>query len=120
LLVPPRDTVNRYGPALAPVVAPADQVVDVPPTARSAVLAANPVTDSLKVTEQLRLVAFVSAKLGLQLKAVTVGAAESIVYVSCEDALVEAFPTLSWTAPEAIWSVSVPSEPGAPRDTTNE
>jgi hypothetical protein len=84
----------------------------------SAVVELKPVTDSLKVTEQLKLVLFVGVVLGVQVKAVTVGALVSIVYDRVEDA-VELLPAVSVTAPAAIWIVSVPSVLGAPRLTVN-
>ena len=75
-----RDTVNVYGPALVPLVAPAVQVVDVPPMVRSELLATKPVTDSLNVTEQLRLVALIVPGAGVQLNAVTDGGVRSTVH----------------------------------------
>jgi hypothetical protein len=75
----PRLTVNVYGPVPLPDEAPADQVDDVPPMATSAVVALKPVTDSLKVTEQLKLVLFEGLVLGAQVNALTVGAVVSIV-----------------------------------------
>jgi hypothetical protein len=50
------------------------QADEVPPMVTSDVVESKPVTDSLKVTEQLKLVLFVGVVLGVQVKAVTLGA----------------------------------------------
>ena len=74
-----RETVNVYGPAPEPVELPAVQADDEPKIVRSLVFAANPLTDSLKVTEQPSDATFVGDPLGAHEKAVTDGAKVSIV-----------------------------------------
>ena len=74
----PRLTVNVYGPAPVPADAPLVHVEDVPPTVTSAVVESKPVTDSLNVTEQVRLVAFVGVVAGKQESAEIVGAIVSM------------------------------------------
>jgi hypothetical protein len=82
----PRLTVKVYGPEPLPDEAPLVQADDVPPMVTSVVVALKPVTDSLKVTEQLKLVLFDGVVLGVQLNALTVGPWRSTVTEAGEPA----------------------------------
>ena len=74
----PRETVNVYGPAPLPLLAPFVQLEEVPPIVTSLVAESKPETDSLKVTEQLKLVLLDGFALGRHDKA-AVGGVVSIV-----------------------------------------
>ena len=113
--------VKKYGPTPDPVEAPGSQSIElgeVPPMIRSSVVELNPVTGSLNTAWQAMVVALDGPPSGVH-ESVTVGPAVSIVQESSPDALVEALPARSWTAPVAICSVRFPSAVGAPRLTKN-
>src|SRR3954451_16736423 len=116
----PRLTVKVYGPAPVPDEEPLVHVVDVPPMVTSAVVESKPVTDSLKVTEQLKLVLLVGVALGVQVKAVTLGAWRSTTTAAGEPATaVWALPTISDTEKDAaLVRVVVPVVPAATEDVT--
>ena len=101
-----------------PLVAPAPKVVAVPPMTRS-LAAATPVTDSLKVTLQARLVALVSPSAGVQAKAEMVGSVRSTVTAAAATGAAGAvLPAASATVPALRVAMTVPSLGEAPVSVT--
>ncbi|MGH7175593.1 MAG: hypothetical protein ACREGR_04530 [Minisyncoccia bacterium] len=99
-----RLTLNVYGPAPLPESPEAAQMLELPPTVRSEVVGLKPVTDSVKLTEQLRLVALIVPGAGAQVKLATDGGVRSTVHVKL--AFPPTLPALStaWT-----WNVWLPA-----------
>ena len=89
------------------------QADEVPPMVTSDVVESKPLTDSLKVTEQLKLVLFVGVVLGVQVKAVTLGAWRSTTTEAGDPATaVWALPARSETEKvEALVRLLVPVAP---------